>query len=188
MENSDVNNKLEIDPEAKAAFQEIAGLWMEVQPSLMLFLSAVVRDSHARDDIQQEVARTVVERFSNYDRTRPFTPWVLGVARICISKYFRVHQKMPVVLDEGIIGKLAQEVPNLETELEDRKLALKTCLENLRGNARQIIRLRYLDELGMEAVAEKVGLTRNAVRVALHRARNILAGCIQRKLAQDRSP
>ena len=177
----------EFDAETKSAFREMAGLWMEAQPSLTLYLSAIVRDPHTRDDIQQEVARTVVERFESYDRTRPFTPWVLGVARISVSKYFRLRQNHPLIFDEKIIGDLAQVVPNIESDLDSRKRALKSCIQALRGTAQKVINLRYLEQLGMQDVADRVGLTRNAVRVALHRARNVLAQCIERKLSSERN-
>lgn len=186
MSEIDKNKNPELDAESKSAFREMAGLWMEVQPALSLYLAAIVRDPHARDDIQQEVARTVVERFETYDRTRPFTPWVLGVARISVSKYFRLRQNHPLVFDEKIIGDLAQVVPDVETDMDSRKRALKSCIETLKGTAQKVIHLRYLEQLGMQDVASKVGLTRNAARVALHRARNVLAQCIERKLSNER--
>ncbi|MCG8449227.1 MAG: sigma-70 family RNA polymerase sigma factor [Pirellulales bacterium] len=186
MSESKTNN-IDGASEAKAAFRDMATLWHQAQSSLSLFISAVVWDSHAAEDIHQEVARVVTERFSSYDRDRPFTPWVLGIARICVAKYLRVNHQKPLIFDEKIIADLAQELPRIEPELERRKQALRLCIESLKGTAKRIVSLRYLKEMDMESVAKEVGLSRNAARVALHRARNLLAGCIERKLSPGRS-
>ena len=176
----------ELDLEEKSKFRDMAALWMQSQPAVALFLSALIRDPHAVDDIHQEVAQTVVEKFESYDRTRPFTPWVLGIARICAAKHLRTSHRQPIVFDEHFINKFAEEIPRIEPELEERKLALKKCIESLRGTAKRIVTLRYLHEMGMDAVSKDVGLTINAVRVALHRARNMLADCIDRQMARNR--
>lgn len=174
---------LELDAETQAAFRDLAEMWLQTQPSLMLFLSAVVWDSHAVDDIHQEVARIVTERFTSFDRTRAFTPWVLGIARNCVSNYLRANKRKLLIRDEKAIAQLVQEVPRIEPHLEERKLALRKCIDTLRGTAKRIVKLRYFHEMDMDSVAKEVGLTRNAMEVALHRARNSLGDCIERKLS-----
>ncbi|MEM6797874.1 MAG: sigma-70 family RNA polymerase sigma factor [Planctomycetota bacterium] len=172
--------------DAKAAFRELAQLWMKAQPALTLFVSATVRDSHAVEDIHQEVAKVVVEQYGKYDCSRPFTPWVIGIARVLVAKHLRVSYRQPFVLQEDVLEGLAEELPKVEPELEKRKHALKQCIEGLKGTAKRVIQLRYLSELGIAAVAAEVGMTQSSARVALHRARGNLAECIKRRLSADR--
>ena len=178
--------KAELDAEAKAAFRDMAELWLQAQPSLMLFLSAVIWDSHAVDDVHQDVARVVTERFSSFDRTRPFSPWVIGIARNCVANYLRENKRNPYIRDDQLIAQIAEDIPRVEPLLEERKIALAKCIDSLRGTAKRIVRLRYFNEMDMDSVAKEVGLTRNAMEVALHRARNMLGDCIERKLSHMR--
>lgn len=176
----------EFDIDAKSRFRDMASLWMQSQPAVTLFLSALIRDPHAIDDIHQEVAQIVVEKFDTYDRSRPFTPWVIGIARIHVARYLHAHKNQRFVFDDHLIAEVAEEIPRIEPDLEDRKAALKKCIESLRGTAKRIVKMRYLHEMSLNAVAENVDMTLNAVSVALHRARNVLADCIARKTARDR--
>lgn len=46
------------------------------------FLLAATGCPHQADDLQQSVARVLLEKFADYDDSRPFRSWVLGIARI----------------------------------------------------------------------------------------------------------
>jgi len=63
--------------------------------------------------------------------------------------------------------------------------ALRECVEKLSPYARQLIRLRYVDELSALDVAERLNRSPNTIYVALSRTYRHLAGCVQRRLARE---
>lgn len=59
--------------------------------------------------------------------------------------------------------------------------SLRDCVEELRGRLKQIVQLHYLGEKSIQDVAAKPGVSTNSVFVALHRAREALRMCMERK-------
>ena len=60
-----------------AAVRELAGLWVRSQPVISAYITANVFDMHHAEDLVQEVAQTVAEKFATFDR-QPFVR-VVGV-------------------------------------------------------------------------------------------------------------
>jgi RNA polymerase sigma-70 factor (ECF subfamily) len=59
--------------------------------------------------------------------------------------------------------------------------ALKRCIEELRGKARDAVNAVYRDQLTPAATAEKLGMKENGLKTLLQRSRAVLKACIERK-------
>ena len=56
---------------------------------LLAYLRSAVRDEHAIDDLYQEIFLTAWKRLEDYDRQRPFGPWLRGIASRVVLAYYR---------------------------------------------------------------------------------------------------
>jgi RNA polymerase sigma-70 factor (ECF subfamily) len=74
-------------------------------------------------------------------------------------------------------------------EWRDRRAMVSKCIAMLPENYRTVLLLRDIEEMSIEAVAQALGETPNAVKVRLHRARQALRTVLQRALnaRSDRS-
>jgi RNA polymerase sigma-70 factor (ECF subfamily) len=63
--------------------------------------------------------------------------------------------------------------------------ALQECLERLPGRARELVRLRYFDELSAEEIARRTGANGASLRVMLQRVREQLRECIERRMQAE---
>jgi RNA polymerase sigma-70 factor, ECF subfamily len=59
--------------------RDLARLWVQSQPVISAYLMASVYDVHHAEDLVQEVAQVVAEKFTDYDRNLSFTSWALGI-------------------------------------------------------------------------------------------------------------
>lgn len=160
-------------------------LWTLAQPVVSAFVTSVVRDFTARDDVLQEVAVAVMESFDRYDPDRPFTAWALGIAQNQVRLYLRRRQRERLVFDDELIATLASAF-EVTTPGQLRPLDfLKECLGGLPGRARELCDLRYAQDLKPAAMAELVGMTANSVAKALQRIRDQLRACIEQKAALE---
>ena len=71
---------------------EMAALWVQSQSIVSAYITANVIDLHHAEDLIQDVAKAVAEKFDAFDRSRPFTPWVLGIARISCCFFVVVNR------------------------------------------------------------------------------------------------
>ena len=112
-------------------------LWLPAQPVVVSVLAARVGDRTAVEDLVQEVALGAFQKLADYDETRSFTAWVLGIANHKAIDWLRANgPKRLVIRDEQALATLMQVGADLERDLSDRELALHGCLEVLQGRAR----------------------------------------------------
>jgi RNA polymerase sigma-70 factor (ECF subfamily) len=82
-------------------------LWSLAQPAVSAFITAVLQDFTARDDVLQDVAVAVLESIDSYDDSRPFTPWAIGVARNQIGLHLRKQRRDRQTFDTAAVEGLA---------------------------------------------------------------------------------
>ena len=71
---------------------------------------------------------------------------------------------------------------SVTVEIELEESALHECLEKLEPKAREIVRLRYFEDLKTPQIADLVNSTQGAVRIALMRIRRQLLSCVNNRL------
>ena len=67
---------------------QITRQWSKAHPIIEAFITGAVIDFHDAEDLVSEVAETVVMKFNDYDPSRPFVPWAMGIARNLLLRYF----------------------------------------------------------------------------------------------------
>jgi RNA polymerase sigma-70 factor (ECF subfamily) len=171
--------RLEMDDAARQATR----LWTLAQPTVSAFLASVVRDFRDRDDLLQETAVAVIESFDRYDASKSFVGWALGIARNQVGLYLRRRGRHAIVFDTEAVERLAAAFESVTPDEAHRLDHLHDCLQGLEGRTRRICDLRYRDDLKPAAIATAVGMSANGVAQALHRIREQLRHCIERKSA-----
>lgn len=153
-------------------------------PAVSAFVSSVVRDFRDRDDVLQDTAVAVIESFESYDSDRPFIAWAIGVARNQIGLYLRRRSRERVVFDSDTVDSLATAFAEIGAEEPRRLSFLQDCLQSLEQRSRQLLDLRYGQDLKPAAIAELVEMSANSVAKALQRTRDQLRFCIDHKAAK----
>jgi RNA polymerase sigma-70 factor, ECF subfamily len=168
-----------------AAVRELARLWVQSQSVISAYITANVIDAHHAEDLVQEVAQVVAEKFTTFDRSRSFLSWALGIARNRVLKYYRSRARERLILSEHALTRLEHALERVEHEVEDRRAALRVCLERIQGRRREVLELRYSENTPILEIANRFGMSSDGVFVMLHRIRSVLYDCIHRQLARE---
>ena len=168
--------------------QLLATLWEQSRPAVFAYLTASVYDFHRAEDLLQEVAVAIAGQFQAYDAKRSFLAWSLGIARNRVLSYYREQARNRRHFSEATLQLLSvaaeRHSPNGGSSKRD---ALRFCLEKIVGRRRRVLELRYNAGLSIADIAPQIGVTSNAVKILLHRVRNSLEACVQRRLAHERN-
>lgn len=165
---------------------QAARLWSQAQPLVGAVVAGAVGDFHEAEDVVSQIAEAVVRNFSSYDRSRPFKPWVLGITRNIVLRYYEKRAgTRPQYFDEQVLKSLETAHVKVSDEYQPRLAALRECLNAVRGKSRRVLELRYFHGLKVEAIADALEMNRVAVRVMLHRVRGALRVCIDHHLAEE---
>ncbi len=121
-----------------------------------------------------------------------FLPWLCAIARHELLGELK-RQKRSRQRPHGALAELAElERSSAMAELEDpqvadleqqRIIALRTCLAQVRGTAAQLLDRRYRLGEDLAAIAAGLGLSLDAVKSRLHWLRGKLHACVTARLA-----
>ena len=120
-------------------------------------------------------------KYDQYDQTRPFGAWAVGVAKYEVLYYRRERATDKHLFGDDIVEQIASRYEILAEEVDPLRDALKHCLDKLEGRSKRVIELRYRRGLPSAAIADEMDLTAGAVRMLLCRVRDTLRRCIERR-------
>lgn len=159
--------------------------WMQAQPVVAAYIGSGIRDRQHCEDVIQETALAIAESFDQYDDAKPFISWAMGVARNKVLQYYRKYNRDRLVFDEAILAQVGDRFEQQSELAKERQTALSHCIDKLAEPAREMIKLRYIRNLGYDQIAKLVGRSAAGVANNLYRSRKALADCI--KLETQRS-
>jgi RNA polymerase sigma-70 factor (ECF subfamily) len=162
--------------------ERFLALYEEHGPQVRGFLLAATGCPHQADDLQQNVARVLLEKLADYDETRPFRCWALGIARLETLKWRQRLARRREVLSIEAIDLLQAACQDEADPFAERRERLPACVAALPEQSRRLLSLRYERGLAAKEIAGNVGRTAAAVDMALSRIRRLLRDCIDRKL------
>jgi RNA polymerase sigma-70 factor (ECF subfamily) len=108
--------------------------------------------------------------------------WALGIARHRLLKYYRTRSRDRLVLSEPALVRLAAALERVQHEAEDRREALKVCLQRIRGRRREALDMRYSEGAKIADIARRLEMSVSGVSVMLHKVRAALFVCLRRQL------
>ncbi|MCY2968857.1 MAG: sigma-70 family RNA polymerase sigma factor [Planctomycetota bacterium] len=154
---------------------------------LMTYLRSVVRDPGMADDLFQETTITAWRTIDRFDRTRPFGPWLRGIARMLVLSARRGVNRLPRLCDEETLLRIEDRMSEVQKlpgdTLDDKLIALRDCLDRLPETYRGAVDLRYQEELLPAEIVERLGVNAETVKKRLQRARCLLLECLGNKLS-----
>jgi RNA polymerase sigma-70 factor, ECF subfamily len=168
---------------------EFASHLGEVQARLYGYIHSLVRDHDDADDLFQQTATILWNKFADYDRGRSFFSWACGIARFEVSNFLRTRGRQKLYFTDDLnllLIEAHEQFPR--DEMEDRKTALGSCVQKLRERDRELLRECYGEAGGVNDVAGKNGRSSQSVYNSLRRIRRSLFECIERTLAQQARP
>jgi RNA polymerase sigma-70 factor (ECF subfamily) len=160
-------------------------LWLKAQPVLVGYVAAMVRDRAAADDLVQNVALTAVEKMDEYDESRSFEAWVIGIARFKVLQHYRTVGQERLVFDDGLVGSFTQHYEDALADYELRVSALRHCMEKLPADAQSLLTKRYFDQQPVKTIAAALGKAPARISKTLFAIRRTLEQCIARHMGRE---
>jgi RNA polymerase sigma-70 factor (ECF subfamily) len=149
----------------------LAGLVARHEQRLLRYLLRFLGDSTVAEDVFQQTWVRVAERVGRYDPGRPFAPWLLAVARNLACDHLRRHQ--PESLDETAepaAPPAAGGDPLAQAVARQRGARLAAAVAALGPLDREVISLRFEEELALPELAGTLGVPVTTAKARLYRA------------------
>lgn len=160
----------------------LEGVMAPYQQRLYRFLLRLTQEQAAAEDLFQLTWIRVMEKIGRYDARLSFTPWLFSVARNLAIDYLRQRRagSLDAPDDSGItlLERLkAGDMDPLERLLEyERGATLAAAIARLPVIHREVLTLRFEEDMKLEQIAEVAGVPLSTVKSRLLRAMENLRG------------
>lgn len=133
-----------------------------------------ISDKEEAEEIFQDVLVSANDSLPLFRRESSFLSWLCAIANHEIVDYYRKKKLKTVLFSRfPFLETIASEAlgPDEKLEKEELRKEVKKVLATLSEGYREILRLKYIDELSMKQIARLVKTTVKAVESKLGRAK-----------------
>lgn len=155
------------------------------EPALRAFVRSLVPMVADANDVMQEVAVVLWQKFGEYESSEDFRRWAFGVARFKVLAWQRDRMRDRHVFGVDLTELLATEAEIEAGRLERQREALGLCLDKLPPDQRQLLDKAYTPCSRIDELAHGTGQTAMAIYKRLHRIRLTLVECTRAVMIKE---
>lgn len=164
------------------AFEELYNHYFRIIYNLIY---VQVRNAETADDIVSETFFKVSRSLSNFDKNRAsFSTWINRIAQRTLIDFFRSQGRNQETDwdDDFDAPSSPNEQPEQQILKDENKKLLLKALEKLSPRERQIVTMKYFDDMSNVEIAEALDLTATNVGIILFRAMGKLKNSLKKFL------
>lgn len=157
----------------EAAFTEIIERY---NPRLRYYLRQMLREASHADDVLQEVWLAVFRKIARLSDPSAFAAWLYRIARSKASLSWRRERRERGAVEVDVADCAAEEVTFSRDEAEQ----IHAGLAQLEPEQREVLVLRFIEDMSYEEIARITGCPVGTVRSRLHYAKHALRRTMER--------
>ena len=124
-------------------------------------------DREKAEELFQETWLTVINKIHTLKRAETFSTWLYRIARNKVYQELRDNKQFVELDDELSTPDVAEN----EISLSEDVAKLHRCLEKLRPEYKEVLMLRFLEQMSYQQMAEVLGRNLGTVRSRIHFAK-----------------
>ena len=158
--------------------------FIEEDSVVRAYVYSVTCGHRETDDVIQDVWQVACLKIADYDRSKPFRSWVMGITRLQLLKWRQSLARSREVLAPDVIELLADTAEEYREEIDSRSQYLRDCLALLPTHSKDIMHMKYFRGMKIDDIAKRIKKNTAAVEMILVRTRRSLRICIEGKLSE----
>lgn len=164
----------------ESAFRELYRRYSK--PIHRYFYRMLYQDPEIANDATQEIFIRVFEKANLFDRNQKFQTWLFSVANNHCKNVYRKNARTPQKISLESSQDFISEEENKDDSFPRTQFnhALKTALQSLPENQRNLFVLRYQEAFSISEIAEITQTAEGTIKSGMHR--------ILKKLSAELAP
>lgn len=131
-------------------------------------------DESVVEDLTEEVFFKAWKNIKKYKKGKfPFSSWLFKIAHNLVVDYYRKYQRDDE-LDENFVDSSTHSNPEEEVNIKLTQIKLRKVIKRLPEKYKQIVVLKYINDLNNKEISIVMGKSEPAVRTLQFRALNKL--------------
>ena len=161
---------------------------------MLAVANGILHDAEESQDAVQDALLSASQKIDGFRESSRISTWLHRIVvnaalmrrrRISARPEVRVDDLLPTFDEQGSHARPVEPwCWDGERALlrEERRALVRSCIEMLPDRYRMVLMLRDVEERDVREVAERLGITPNAVKIRSHRARQALAALLRDRL------
>lgn len=153
------------------------------QTSMLAYIRSLAPGGSGARDLLQEVNITLWQKRDTFELGTNFKAWAFQTIRYhMLNHRRRLVSQGWLIFDDDLIERLSPEFESEPAELEERHLALRSCLQRLRPQDRELLHHRYATSGSLQDYASATSRSAGTLKAILFNLRAALKRCIERQV------
>lgn len=160
-----------------------------VAPSIRRFAKRMCRNDADADDVLQDALLSIATHLDGFEGRSSLPSWAFTIARTACVRRRRGKKNEPAEGEEALRGHAAHEPgPEDHVASQQTRTMVAEALANLPDDYREVLLLRDAEGLTAPEAAIVLGVSNDALKSRLHRARAALRDTLRPILEADAPP
>lgn len=173
----DISDEIIVD-RIRAGESDLFGVLMErYEQKLTRYGRKFLARDEQIEDIVQDVFIKAYQHLNGYDASRPFSPWIYRIAHNTFINEIKKVQSRPQLMPDFdiLVSHTVYDDPaESERERSDMRLELERGLKLIPDKYREILLLRYFENMEYRDIADILQIPLGTVSVRIQRAKQAL--------------
>lgn len=167
---------------------EFVSLYSRCQRQIYVYVRSHVPSAADCDDVVQNVATVLWQKFDTYKPEKSFVRWAFGIARLEVLKHRQRQGRQAMGLRMELVDLIAKETMEISETADSLSDALRRCVEKLSPLSRVVLRQRFEAGKSVPEIAAAFHRSERSVYQTLRTIYDTLYDCVQAETAGSRSP
>ncbi len=163
--------------------EEFVSLILANQLRIFGFIRSMVPHHADVEDLFQQTSAVLWRKFDEFETGTNFAAWAMRVAHFQIRDYRKKRLRSRGIFDDEVFEAVSEKAAAVAVHADVRQEAMELCLGDLDEENLRLVQMRYLEEMDVAEIADRIGRSTKTVYRVLNQVRESLLHCIRRKLA-----
>jgi RNA polymerase sigma-70 factor, ECF subfamily len=162
--------------------------FVAAQAQVYGYIAALLPNRADADDLFQQTSLVLWRKRDQYDSSREFLSWAIGIAHYEIRNFLRRADRRGAHLSEPLVERLAETRHAAAGRIETRLGRLADCMDRLAACERELLEECYLGAKPIKAIAAERHVEPSVLYKRLDRIRWTLMDCIETPENEEHRP
>lgn len=173
-----------MDHKKQDSSDKYVSLLIANQKRILGYILTYVPNYADADDILQNTLSILWKKFDQFDPETDFVAYATKIAKYEIMNYFRKNKNSKKLhFDDKLYEIIEDESASTSHLFNQRKEALKECFKEFSANDKQLIKMRYEQDLSFSKIGQRLLISPAGVFKKMASIHGRLIRCIRLRLA-----
>lgn len=157
------------------------------QRGIWAFILCLVPNKADAEDILQETLLELWRKFDTFEIGTDFVAWGVTIAKYKVYEYRRKSKGSKLQFRDELVQLLETESEQHRKNISLYTDVLRRCTQKLTSKEQELLQLKHGQDLTLEKIAKRTGISFQAVHKAISRIYAKLVWCIRLTLREEQA-